>query len=605
MSDLRIRTSDESKGTDEVAGKPAIRFAEELEWGKKPLSSDDRGKEKPSDEKGKDIPLLPKTPRRAEPLELELPPPFPAGDRFETKTRSEVAIERRNLLLSEQSKDGERRVATVKVDGREVTAEAVRTAGKIQEFRLFGPEGNESARIVRDSATGQLKLDGKPDADAMKTLTRLGVKIDKDGKIQGEIELTAKGELRYTDNPGSPKRVVSHLNPDGSSTRTDLGRYVKTEYNASGAETGLKAWMGRTWAAVKKEDISEKVSPDGKTTSTTAVFRKPDGSIEKSVSRIVGTADGDERSLATFTHARGLKRTYDWTNAIRRDDATGKVSGKDAFGSYSEKRENWGRTLPDGGKEYRKDGCTVAKDKEHRVTSISTADSSTAPGKRLDVSYDVHGDVKSVKIGGKTYERVGPEANPGLTFHLGRGEQESAFRSSTKFNKWVYKEDGTAKTFNIGVTEGGKIMISSPGKGVTEFDVSRGSTRDKTTTLSALERELTTKRTESPERLPLPTPEEAHLHSGLGKLRASLDARSKLDEIVAKLSKEERAAMYKALEPIARSDIRMTSAQETTLARRGLQQMLFASFPNPLDAISRTEAQAVRHLLRRVGAVRK
>lgn len=363
----------------------------------------------------------------------------------------------------------------------------MRSNGKIQDLRLFSPESKEGIHIVRDRDSGKLKIDGPVDADSMKTLTKLGVKVGKDGSIQGEIELSAKGELKYTDQPGSPKRTVTTLNPDGTSSKVEFGRYVKTEFDTKGKESATLAWDGKKWSPVRKEDISEaKLSADGKTSTTSVVFRTPDGKVAKTVDRTVGTADGDKTNLASFTYPNGSKKTYDWDKTERTDDKTGRKTGKDAFGQYTENTKNWVRTLGDGSKEYQKDGCTVTKDAERRFTSIATADSPGAPGKKLDVKYDAHGDVSTVKIGGKTYERVGPEKNPGLARDLGRGEREGAFKASEKFNKWKCVEDGKIKDFNIGITESGKVMVKTPGEKCRDYDLSKGAAREKTTALGAL-----------------------------------------------------------------------------------------------------------------------
>lgn len=547
---------------------------------------------------------LPAALRRPEPSTLEFPSPFGTGDALDAAraARGDRAVARRNLALTEEARDGEKRVSTLKVDGQAVTTEAVRANGKIQDLRLFSPDGKEGLHLVRDAASGKLKIDGPVDENAMKTLTKLGVKVGKDGTIQGEIELTAKGDLKYTDNPGSPKRIVTCLNTDGSSSRTDIGRYLRTERDAQGKEIATKGWNGRTWAPVRKEDIVERKSADGTTTKTSLTFRNPDGTVAKAVDRTVGTAEGDNKNMATFTYPGGGKKTYDWNSTLRRDDKTNAVSGKDAFGSYTEKRENWARTLPDGGKEYRKDGIAVVKDKEHRITSVATADQPGVPGKKLDLKYDAHGDVRSVTIGGKTYERLGPEKNPGAAFHLGRGEKEAAFKASDKYNKWVCKQDGSTKDFNIGITESGKVMLTAPGGKYKDYDLSKGAAKEKSGALDALGKDLSDRIADLPRRAPERETTDRSLQSGLDRIKKGLEAPGrKIDDVLASLSKEEQAALYKAMGAIAKMDIRMMRPQEMALARTGIERMLHSALPNPLNAITPREAQAVRQMLRRVG----
>ncbi|MBY0550529.1 MAG: hypothetical protein K2W95_24840 [Candidatus Obscuribacterales bacterium] len=551
---------------------------------------------------------LPGALRRPEPTSVELPSPFGTRDTLEAARTAKVerSLTRRNDALAEEAKDGEKRVSTLKLDEGSVTTEVIRLNGKIQELRLLSADGKEGLHLVRDAASGKMKIDGPVDANAMKTLSKLGVKVGKDGTIQGEIELTAKGDLKYTDAPGSPKRIVTQLNTDGSSSRTDIGRYIRTERDAQGNETATKGWNGRSWAAIRKEDIAETKSADGTTAKTSLTFRNPNGTIAKTVDRTVGTAEGDNRNIAAFTYPGGGKRTYDWNNTLCRDDKTNKVSGKDAFGKYTESRENWARTLPDGGKEYRKDGCTVAKDKEHRITSVATADQAGVPGKKLDLKHDAHGDVKSVTIGGKTYDRVGPEKNPGAAFHLGRGEKEAAFKASDKFNKWVCREDKSTKDFNIGITESGKILLTTPGGKAKDYDLAKGGTKEKSGTLDALGKDLSDRITDLPRRAPERETTDRSLLSGIEKIKKGLEAPGrKLDDVLSSLSKQEQASLYKAMGAIAGTDVRMLRPQEMALARSGIDRMLHSARPNPLDAIFPREAQAVRQMLRRVSAGRR
>lgn len=541
---------------------------------------------------------LPLAPRLPEPGVLELASPFAGESRS-----AESPSNRRHRVVAEEAKDGERRVATLNVDGRSVTTEAVRASGKIQDIRIFNPESKEGIHIVRDATSGKLKIDGPIDADSMKTLTKLGVKVGADGSIKGEIELTAKGELKYTDQPGNPKRIVTTLNPDGTSSKVDMSKYVRTEFDAKGKESATLAWNGQRWAPVQKGDISEpKVSPDGTTSTTSVKFRNPDGSVAKTVDRTVGTADGDKRNLATFTYPDGSKKTYDWDHTKRRDDRTGKETGKDAFGRYSENTNDWARTLSDGSKEYRKDGCIVTKDAERRFTSIATADQPGAPGKRLNVKYDAHGDVNTVTIGGKTYERVGPEKNPGLARDLGRGEREGAFKTSEKFNRWKCKEDGTTKDFNIGITESGKVMIKHPGEKCKDYDLSKGATKDKTAALTAVEKDLAN--VQDLKRVAEKPLIEPALLSGLSKLgKGLLDVTKSPIAVLSELTTQERDALTKSLEAIAKKAVGMATS-EGDLAK-GLLKLATGSARNPLNLITPAEAKAISSVLRRVVSGKK